>query len=281
MIAENLFLIILALIYIAAASIFDLRKREVPNWLNFSLIAFALAYRAFFSVLNSDLMFFVYGLIGLGVFVALGYIFYYGRVFAGGDAKLLMALGAVLPLNSVVDSLLVFIVFIFLLLLCGSVYGLIWSFVLTVRNIKSFSSEFKKQLRKNRKIWRYSFVLSALSLLLPLILQELILLVIPLIFFLFPVLFVYAKSVEESSMIFRVPSSRLTEGDWLYEKVRVGKKTIKPYWEGLSIQEIRLIRKYKKSVKIKQGIPFVPAFFFAFLFLMLFWNYFLILIFAF
>jgi hypothetical protein len=35
----------------------DLKKREVPNWLNFSLVVFALAYRAFYSVINNDSLF--------------------------------------------------------------------------------------------------------------------------------------------------------------------------------------------------------------------------------
>ena len=55
------FLIILAIVWLAVASICDIRKREVPNWLNFSLIAFALAYRAFYSVIENDSKFFIYG----------------------------------------------------------------------------------------------------------------------------------------------------------------------------------------------------------------------------
>jgi Flp pilus assembly protein protease CpaA len=55
----DLFLIILAGIWLVIASLQDIKKREVPNWLNFSLIIFALGYRAIYASINSDLMFFV------------------------------------------------------------------------------------------------------------------------------------------------------------------------------------------------------------------------------
>ena len=42
MIGIEIFLIILALIWLIFAVISDLKTREVPNWLNFSLIIFAL-----------------------------------------------------------------------------------------------------------------------------------------------------------------------------------------------------------------------------------------------
>ena len=43
--SENLFLILLALVWIIGAVLQDLRRREVDNVWNFSLIGFALAYR--------------------------------------------------------------------------------------------------------------------------------------------------------------------------------------------------------------------------------------------
>lgn len=78
------FLFGLALVWIIFAVIYDLKKREVPNWLNFSLIAFALAYRAFYSSYASDWMFLVFGLAGFGMFLILGNLFYYSHLFAGG-----------------------------------------------------------------------------------------------------------------------------------------------------------------------------------------------------
>jgi len=60
--------------------------------------------------------------------------------------------------------------------------------------------------------------------------------------------------------------SELTFGDWIAKPIKAGKKIIKPNWEGLSEEEVELIRKFcKKKVLIKNGIPFTPAFLLAFL----------------
>ena len=264
----DLFLVLIGFAWIFAASAQDLRKREVWNWLSFSLIIVALAYRAFYAVYNSNLLFFVYGVLGLLIFVILGYALYYARVFAGGDAKLLFGLGAVLPFSgSIISNLMVFGIFIVLLLFSGSFYGLIYSFFLVLRNRKSFSAEFSKQFKKYRVFSYILFVVSIVLLILPLIMKDIIFLLFPIIIFLLPVLYVYGKAIEESCMIQILKSNQLTEGDWLYENVKVGKKTIKPYWEGLSSEELKILRKYRGKVKVKFGIPFVPGFLIAFMFL--------------
>lgn len=97
------------------------------------------------------------------------------------------------------------------------------------------------------------------------ILNDAVFVLLPVIVFLLPLLYVYSKAIENSCMIQELFTRQLTEGDWLYERVKVGKKVIKPYWEGLSSEELALLRKYNKKVKIKTGIPFVPAFLIAFL----------------
>jgi len=56
------------------------------------------------------------------------------------------------------------------------------------------------------------------------------------------------------------PPSKLTEGDWIEQNVKIGKTTIKKSVHGLSLKEIKLLKKYKKSILIKEGIPFTPAF---------------------
>ena len=71
------FLFVLAFVWLIFAVAQDLRTREIANWLNFSLIAFALAYRAFYSISVKNADFFLFGLGGVLLFVVLGYIFYY------------------------------------------------------------------------------------------------------------------------------------------------------------------------------------------------------------
>jgi len=62
-----------------------------------------------------------------------------------------------------------------------------------------------------------------------------------------------------------IPVSQLKEGDWLFENLKKGKFFMKAKWEGLSSKDIQLIKKKFKKVKIKQGIPFVPAFLIGFI----------------
>lgn len=272
-VAENYFLIVLALVWIFIAVVQDFRKREVANWLNFSLIAIALAYRAFVSVFFWDYWYIVNGLIGFTIFFILANIFYYGRIFAGGDAKLLMALGGVVGFSlSFFENLWIFLYFIILLMFSGSVYGIIYSIVLSYKNRKKFDVEFKKQLKKHKTCFLISVVFAVLVLVFVLAIKEYLLAWLSLIVFVFPFLYVYAKSIEESCMIKLTNSKNLTVGDWLYKEVKVGRKKIKPSWEGLSEEDLKILKKTKKKVLVKEGIPFTPAFLIAFVVLIILRN---------
>ena len=142
------FLFGLAFLYVIFATVQDLRKEEVANWLNFSLIGFALTYRAFYALQFDDGMFFVYGLAGFLLFFAFANLFYYSGVFGGGDAKLLMGLGIVLPISNWMDLFFVGVGFLFLLFLIGACYSLVYSFFIAGRNFKIFKKEF------GRREWR-------------------------------------------------------------------------------------------------------------------------------
>lgn len=265
---EYYFLFALAFIWIVFAVVQDLRTREVANWLNFSLIAFVLAYRAFYGIFSKDLMFFVYGFIGVLLFVVFGYIFYYSRIFAGGDAKLLMGLGGVLPYQNFSDYFYLGLGFVFVLFIVGSIYSLIYSLFLVEKNKRKFVAEFKREFVKNKKLFYFTLIL--------VIIFEIIILIsgqgeyfyfslFGLLIFLLPVLYIYTKALEQGCMIKLVSPGKLTEGDWLEKDVKVGKKVIKKSVHGLSWQEIKLLRKAKNKVWIKEGIPFTPSFLVAFI----------------
>ncbi len=263
---EIVFLITLALIWIIFATFQDLMNREVANWLNFSLIIFALEFRFFYGLFNgAGFGLFYQGLIGLGIFLVLGNVFYYGRMFAGGDAKLLMALGAILPLSeNFMINVNYFLSFFALFLITGVIYGFIWSFTMFFRNTKSFMKEFPRQFQKNKKIMLLITLFAIIFLILGFYYTEFFYLAI--FTFIFPYLLVYAKTIDECCMIKKLKINRLREGDWLYKDIKVGKKTIKATWDGLSKRNIELIKKKKiKYIQIRQGIPFVPVFLISFL----------------
>ena len=261
-----IFLVVLALVWIIFASVQDLKKREVANWVSFSLIIFALAFRFFYSLFfsaNQGFAFFYQGLIGLGIFIVLGNLFYYGKIFAGGDAKLMMAMGAILPFSeSFYINLKIFILFFFVFFFVGAFYGFIISIILSLKNFKKFRKEFSKQITKNKKRVYSLLAVGIIFMMLGFI--EGILFIIGIFIFILPYFYVYAKSVEESCMVKEIKTSQLEEGDWLYHGLKIGRKFIKSSWDGVSKEEIKMIKKKYKEIKIKQGIPFIPVFLISF-----------------
>jgi len=272
---ENLFLIAIGLIWIVGAIFQDMKRREVDNLWNFSLIGIALAYRLAVSIWGRNYWFILNGLIGFGIFLVLGNLFYYSRLFAGGDAKLLMALGAIFPFSySWIVNIKIFGYFLLLFLIGGSIYALIYAFCLISINYKNFKKEFFNQWQNHKNIFLIGLIFAFLWVFAAFLISQTGFVLIGLVVLLFPVLFFFAKAVEESCMIKEVAYNKVTEGDWLYKDVKIGRKLIKADWEGLSKKGLELIRKNKKKVLIKYGIPFTPSFLFGFVgLLFLMWRF--------
>jgi Flp pilus assembly protein protease CpaA len=273
---QNMFLIVLGLVWILVAIFQDLRKREVANWVNFSLLIFALGYRLFYSLFSWNFDFFLFGLFGVGVFFVLGNLFYYSRLFAGGDAKLLISLGAILPLaNTFKENIMVFFVFVVLLVFLGAMYSLIYSIFIAFFNKNKFKTELIKNIKKNRILILIPVIFAIFFFLFSFFLKDLFFIFLGILFFMFGFFYVYGKTLEEI-MVKEVNVNELTEGDWLYKDIVLGKGKnkvkIKSSLGGLEKQEINKIKKYLKKVKIKQGIPYTPAFLFAFFGLFLLWD---------
>ncbi|MCX8194428.1 MAG: A24 family peptidase, partial [Candidatus Pacearchaeota archaeon] len=179
---SDIFLAILAALLLVVASVTDLKRREVPNWLSFSFIGMAAAIRAIAAVISGQSLYFLHTLFSFFIFFVLANLFYYTRIFGGGDAKLLMSLSVILatdpvflsaiqghlikqnpqtPFSQIITTeplLLTLLVNIFVL---GSLYGLGFSIFSVVKNRKKFWREFKKGDKKIR-LFRSLFWLAAL-----------------------------------------------------------------------------------------------------------------------
>jgi hypothetical protein len=190
-------------------------------------------------------------------------VFYYGRVFGGGDAGLLFAMSGFFVGVGFFESLFNIGTFLIFLMLSGSVYGLFYSGALYFRNRKSVNKSIVKNFRLRRG-FVIPFVIFALGFFI-LGIFSVLFLILGLTILLFPFLLIFAKSLENASMIREVSGKQLREGDWLLNDEMVGKKTIKANWEGITFDELKLLRN-KKKVRIKDGLPFVPAFLIAFIF---------------
>lgn len=266
---EIVFLAAMGFLWILFATISDLKTRSVPNWLSFSLIFFAIGFRFFFSLFSGNSFDFLYqGLLGFAIFLLIGNILYYGRMFAGGDAKIMIALGSILFFYSdLTANLQVSGLFFVLFLFTGAFYGMGWSIFLSITKFNDFKKEFNKQFKKKKRLILSSQALVLVVLLLAFF-YSIIFFYFAMLVFLMPYLYLFAKAVDEACMVKKVKPSKLAEGDWLYKDVKVGKKTINAKWEGLSKKDIGLLKKHNKDVKIRQGIPFVPVFLISYTILM-------------
>lgn len=257
-------LLIIGLAWLVFAVVQDLRTREISNWLTFSLLAISLLYSAGHALFYDDVSFFLFSVGGVALFVSIAYLLYYARAFAGGDAKLLMALGGVLPFASFRDYLFVGLGFVLMLFAVGAIYSLVYTVFCVVPRWKVFSRYFAVEIKKLQLFCLGAFVLGVLV---GLFAGRIDVVYGALFFFVIaclPFVYVYARAVEKVCFVKFMKPALLTEGDWLVEDVRVRGRVIHANVHGLSMGEIALLRRAKKSVWIKQGVPFAPAFLLSF-----------------
>ncbi|MFC1698070.1 prepilin peptidase [Nanoarchaeota archaeon] len=290
----DIVLVLIGLIGLIIASITDLKSREVPDWLNYSMIAAGLGLRLIYTVATLDIMYFMYGLLAFNIFFAAAIAMFYTGQWGGGDSKLLMAIGALFgtaPL-AVSNALgfypwyTIHFLFSFLinLLLVGALFGLFWSVLLSLKHWDKFFKEFKSQLSGKTQIIKQRVILLSMLIFILIIIfvkdsyfRLLIITLMVVILFAF-YLITFVKSVEKTCMLKSVPPEKLTEGDWIAEEVKVNNKYIcGPKDLGIEKHQIKQLIKFKKQKKIKlilikEGIPFVPSFLIAFLITLLSGN---------
>lgn len=274
----DVILVVIGVCWVLAACFSDIRTREVPDWLNFSLISLGLGVRLVYSLVYSDWNFFLYGLMGFFAAFVFGMLFYYAHVWGGGDSKLLMGLGAVFATAPffVSSKLPFFVVMLTNILVFGAIYGLMWALYLFVVNYKAVLVEAGKDFALSRQL-RYSLMVFALALLLaaPFIRDFFIrvfVFIIALSLVAYYFLYVIVKAIEKVTMCKRVSVSQLVLGDWICENVRANGKIIcGPKDYGLTLRQLNELRRNKiKHVFVKEGMAFVPAFVLGLLFSLIF-----------
>ncbi|PJC45477.1 hypothetical protein CO037_01305 [Candidatus Pacearchaeota archaeon CG_4_9_14_0_2_um_filter_30_8] len=267
---EVIFLYGLAFVWLIFAVISDLKSREIPNWLNFSLIAFAFGFRFFYSLfVSTDFSLFYQGILGFSIFLVLGNLFYYNKMFAGGDMKLMISLGAVLPIfSSFAQNLKLFLLFILIYLFVGAIYGIFLSLIIGVINFKKFKKGFLVLFNKNKKLIIRGTFFAFVFILLSFYINYLF--YFGILIFVFPYFYLFLKSVDDFCMVREVIPSKLTPGDWLSEDIKVKGKTFRANWDGLSEEEINRLKKRGKKVLIRYGIQFAPVFLISFILLWIF-----------
>lgn len=252
-------LIIFALSVLFVAAIFDLKTREIPDTLSYGFIVGALVFRLFFG-----LSYFWYGFLGFGLAFILGYVLYQVKQMGGGDAKLMMGLGAAFGSFglSFLFALALAILFI------GGTYCLFWAMGIFIRERKRAVPQFKGLLRKNRVghilTLSVAFLFFLIGFFVPSFLQVLFLLmIVGLIVVFYLLLFIHV--VEEVGFVHCIPLSKVTEGDWLAKDVKIKNKIlVSAKIPSVEKTHMLLLKKHHiRYVWVRIGVPFVPAYFLA------------------
>lgn len=282
--------ILVTLAAVIAATVTDIKSHEVPDWVSYVLIACGLLFAGVDSIVWGRLTI-ISSVLGLALGYGIGALLYYTGQWGGGDAKLLMGLGATLtlpytwilsvwqnrsqiPIKLVglatvggIKELPFFILFLVLLIFAGCAYGLVWMFILMLKHRRVFAKAFSKKVDSTYRTIRFIvLVVCVLSLIGAIIMRgvtgALLVLLCALVYSLF-YLVVAVKIVEESLMRRQVKPRNLVEGDWVVGGARVGKKWVIPKDNyGATKEQIAYLRKKAPSMTltIKEGIPFVPSF---------------------
>lgn len=262
------------LIALIIGSVTDMKIREVPDQLNYLLIVLGLGIRSIMALIESDVSIILSGVAGFGVMFAIAMFLFYTGQWGGGDAKLLMGMGAIIGLEFLLTTFMVG--FLINLILVGAIFGLFFSFYLVSKHKKDFKLAWKNNPAKKFQV--FVWLVGLFPIFVGLFFFEALIL-----FAMFSILIIgsyylliFMKVVEGVCMIKEIPVSRLTEGDWIVNEVIIkGKRICGPSDLGILDKQIELLKKLKvKSIIIKEGIPFVPSFLIAYVVTFIFGSWF-------
>jgi len=273
-----------ALVGSSLAAAWDLRTTEIPDEIPYAMIVAALLFYGAQSLLGWSYWPIVNSAIaGLALF-GFGFVMYYFGQWGGGDAKLLAAIGFLLPTFSGLNLMFSYfpVSYLFNVFFVGAGYMLVYAFVIAARNRKIIS-EFKRDVKASSNIfltgsgalllvfvgmnlvlYNYFLIQPNLS---SIIFNSLLLTITTIGLFL---IWKFARAVENIGFKKRISVKNLRVGDVLLSS---------KVWEGLTEKDLRKIKRSgKKYVTIKEGVRFAPAFPLALLFTIYFGDAILVLI---
>lgn len=265
-----------ALIGSSIAAAWDLRTTEIPDEIPYAMIFIALGFYGIQSVLAWNYWFIINSMIaGLALF-SFGFVMYYFGQWGGGDAKLVAAIGFLLPTAIGLSGWglnLVFpfpVSYIFNVFFVGAGYMMVYALVLAVQNRKIFS-EFKRDMKASSNIFLIASTALFVALIgvnwfvntkfhIPLSITSILINSIIPVFAAVCVFTIwkFARAVENVGFKKKIPVSKLRIGDVLMSS---------KLWEGITEKELRKIKRSgKRHIWIKEGVRFGPAFPLALLF---------------
>jgi len=280
----EIILFLVAFVGSVLASYFDLKTTEIPDEIPYMMMAIGIVGNLIKSYLVwSYWPFLLSMIIGLG-FLGFGFIMYFAGQWGGGDAKILSAIGFLLPSlppEIKVNFFFPFpLSFFFNVFLVGAIYIILYALAMSIKNKKIWPMFFNSLKASAKIIVVFS---SALILFFtvfgiifvryyPILLVKdavLFTVVIASSFIGLFILWKFVKAVEDVGFKKKIPISELKVGD-----VPIDYKV----WEGITEKELKKIKKSgKKYVWIKEGVRFAPTFPLALIFTLFFGDGILVL----
>jgi prepilin signal peptidase PulO-like enzyme (type II secretory pathway) len=268
-----LILVLFTLIALGAASIADFKTREVPDYISYILIGGGLLLRLVYALEINDYSGLIWLPIAFVILCLFAYFMYRAGQWGGGDVKIMAGLALIMSYKLSNMFFPFFIDFFVNMLFAGTVYGII---MMVLRGLKKIDTV-KKELSWIDIALVSVFLIAVVVTVI--FLHPWASLMVLALFSLFGAFSIrYMRLVEKKLMIDDVDVVKLTEGDWITDGVKLKGKTIVPVRKiGVTLEDLDVIKKnYKsllnKTVPVKVGIPFVPAFFIAYLFTLLWGN---------
>ncbi len=265
---------IVGLIALIIGTLTDIDHREVPDWINYSLIAAGIILSILLSTARATIQPLIASILGLVVGYLIGALMYYTGQWGGGDAKMIMGLGALLgiPLSILDLTIPFFFYFIIASIFVGAAYGITWLIVLFIIHRKTYWPLIRSQLgaRRTRTIrltlGLLLLVYAGITLMYTNV-WNIIVFIILFTVYLTVILSVIVRVIEQHAFLKKKEVHELVPGDWLAEDVSKGKKVLlNANNTGISEEEIALLKKNNVStVLVKEGIPFVPSFLIAYI----------------
>ncbi len=265
----QLFILLLAGLYLLITSVLDIKNRFVYDYLTYSFGSIFLILRIILAWQENSFFQF-YGIIPyfLGTLIVSFLLYKLGH-WGGGDLKLLGALSIAIPFFPDSKGLSFFVNFLSNTLIAALVYGIVYSLIMMVANFNKLKNIYTK----------FDSVITFLTVIASVVFFVLLNplgKILSIIILLLPVVYLIRKA-EDSVFIIEKKVKNLEPGDWITEDIEISKnKKIVKKPTGISKEDIELLKnsKYKK-IKIRDGLPFVPSFFFGFLLTLFYGNLFL------
>lgn len=258
--------ILIALAGSLAIALWDLKTSDVPDNACYFMIGSGLvlhaaeaAYTGRMNLLTDTLMY-------TAAFFIFGYLMYRTGQWGGGDAAMLVAIGALL--SNIPSAALPFSISYFInLTVIGAVYSIIYSIIIARANgsDRIFFNDIKKDSRIILGVTAATVLASAAAVFAT---GSILLLAAPLAVFSMLIFYIFIKAVDKGFRR-KISVSKLKVGDVVWDSVAGMKGKV---ITGITAAQLAKIKKTLKYVTVVDGIRYTPAFFLTLAFTLLYGN---------